>query len=280
MAGEISTINLSGVNAYLLAAEDGVVLFDTGTASKRASLQQALASAGCRPGNLKLAILSHGDVDHAGNAAWLRAEYATRIAMGCDDAGMVERGDMNWNRKARPDRTSLLGRLIMPLSKVMTLFSGPERFETFAPDLCLEDGQDLGAYGLEARVLHLPGHSRGSIGILTADGALLCGDLVPHVAGDEVLSPIVQCGDHLRGILEIRAGEVQSFFNHTLVDRGNREEPAQVGPRSTGLLGGPALRDQAVQRRDHMGGHGALDPAGLDAGQDRSRGGVVGLAPL
>ncbi len=178
MAGEINTISLSGVNAYLLAAGDGFVLFDTGTASKRPALQQALASAGCRPGNLKLVILSHGDVDHAGNAAWLRAEYATKIAMGCDDAGMVERGDMNWNRKPRPDRTSALGRLIMPLSRVMTLFSGPERFETFAPDLCLEDGQDLGAYGLEARVLHLPGHSRGSIAILTAEGDLLCGDLL------------------------------------------------------------------------------------------------------
>ncbi len=172
---------MSGVNSYLLAAGDGFVLFDTGISSKRAALQQALAGAGCRPGNLKLVILSHGDVDHAGNAAWLRGVYDTKIAMGCDDAGMVERGVMNWNRKARPDRVSFLGRVIMPLSKVLTLFSGPERMETFAPDLYLEDGQDLRAYGLEARVLHLPGHSRGSIGILTADGALLCGDLLMNM---------------------------------------------------------------------------------------------------
>lgn len=44
-----------------------------------------------------------------------------------------------------------------------------------------EDGQDLLGYGLNARVVHLPGHSSGSIGVLTGDGDLLCGDLLVNV---------------------------------------------------------------------------------------------------
>jgi hydroxyacylglutathione hydrolase len=34
---------------------------------------------------------------------------------------------------------------------------------------------------LDAKVLHIPGHSTGSIGILTAGGDLFCGDLFVNV---------------------------------------------------------------------------------------------------
>jgi len=57
------------------------------------------------------------------------------------------------------------------------LFRFPQA-DRFKPDLYLEEGDDLSEHGLNARVLHLPGHSRGSIGILTADSDLFCGDLL------------------------------------------------------------------------------------------------------
>ncbi len=60
----------------------------------------------------------------------------------------------------------------------------------FEPDIFLEDGDDLSAYGIEGRVLHLPGHSRGSIGILTSEGALFCGDLLGNTRGP-VLNTLV-----------------------------------------------------------------------------------------
>jgi glyoxylase-like metal-dependent hydrolase (beta-lactamase superfamily II) len=36
-------------------------------------------------------------------------------------------------------------------------------------------------YGLDAVVLHLPGHSKGSLGILTTNGNLFCGDLLLNI---------------------------------------------------------------------------------------------------
>ncbi len=45
-------------------------------------------------------------------------------------------------------------------------------------DLSIEDGYDLSGYGFDAKVLSIPGHSKGSIGILTAGGDLFCGDLL------------------------------------------------------------------------------------------------------
>jgi glyoxylase-like metal-dependent hydrolase (beta-lactamase superfamily II) len=90
--------------------------------------------------------------------------------MHCDDSGMVERGDMFSNRESG-------NALFRTMAPVLFRFAKSDRFK---PDLYIEEGHDFSAYGLDARVLHLPGHSRGSIGILTADGDLFCGDLLDN----------------------------------------------------------------------------------------------------
>ena len=44
----------------------------------------------------------------------------------------------------------------------------------------LEDGDRLDEYRLDATVLHVPGHSAGSIAVLTADGVLFSGDFLEN----------------------------------------------------------------------------------------------------
>jgi glyoxylase-like metal-dependent hydrolase (beta-lactamase superfamily II) len=172
MTLEIKTISThlilnNYINCYLVKTDTGFILIDTGRASKRTKLEKELESAGCQPGNLKLIVLTHGDFDHTGNAAYLRKKFGTRIAMHYDDSGMAERGDMFWNRK----NPNVLIRIMFDL------FFGLRKSDRFKPDLYIEDGYDLSGYEFGAKVLHLPGHSKGSIGILTADGNLFCGDL-------------------------------------------------------------------------------------------------------
>ena len=173
MSTEIKTISLllpyklGGVNCYLIKTDTGYILIDTGGSNKRTDLEKELESAGCQPGNLKLIVLTHGDFDHTGNAAYLRKKFGTKIAMHYDDSGMVEHGDMFWNRK----KPNILIRIIV------NVFFGLSQADRFKPDLTIEDGYHLSAHGFDAKVLHLPGHSKGSIGILTAGGDLFCGDL-------------------------------------------------------------------------------------------------------
>lgn len=166
MTSEIKTIYFGGItgNCYLVKTDTGFILIDTGRASKRTKLEKELESVGCKPGNLNLIVLTHGDFDHTGNCAYLREKFGTKIAMHYDDSGMVERGDMFWKRKT----DNILARKI-----VNVLF----RIRKFKPDFTINEGYDLSEYGLDAKVLHLPGHSQGSIGILTAGGDLFCGDL-------------------------------------------------------------------------------------------------------
>jgi hydroxyacylglutathione hydrolase len=155
------------INCYLVRTGDGYILIDSGMPNKRRVIEKEIERAGCQPGNLKLIVLTHGDFDHSGNASYFRKKFGARIAMNYNDYGMAERGDMLWNRK----NPNIFIRIIF------SLFFGLSKSDRFKPDLTIDEGYDLSEYGFDAKVLYLPGHSKGSIGVLTTDGDLFCGDL-------------------------------------------------------------------------------------------------------
>lgn len=193
------------VNCYLVKTAVGFILIDTGSPNQRKALQQEIEAAGCKPGDLKLIAITHGDFDHIGNAAYLRKVYKAPIALHPDDSGMAEYGNMFWNRKSG-------GAFLRAISSLIPkLFGfGPE--ERFHPDLALQDGETLTSYGLDAQVHLLGGHSKGSIGILTNQGDLFCGDLIDNTK-QPMLSSIMD--DHETAISSLRklhTHEVRKVF--------------------------------------------------------------------
>jgi hydroxyacylglutathione hydrolase len=172
---------LTSVNAYLVNTGEGFFLVDTGMSNSRQLLETSLDHLCCHPGDLKLILLTHGDFDHTGNAAYLRGKFNTRIAMHQADAGMLENGDFFWNRKI----TNPLFKFLVPL------LGRIGRQNQCTPDVLLQDGTSLADYGLEATVLNTPGHSTGSICILTADGDLFAGDLLISSRGKPRLNSML-----------------------------------------------------------------------------------------
>ena len=65
------------------------------------------------------------------------------------------------------------------MKPLMRLFRLRKR-DRFTPDLYLEDGDRLTEYGLDATILHVPGHSAGSIAVLTDEGAFFSGDFLEN----------------------------------------------------------------------------------------------------
>ena len=204
---EITTINMPfvlnvSVNCYLVRSGEGFMLVDTGRARQRARIEQRLAEAGCQPGDLKLIVLTHGDFDHSGNAAYLRKAFDAPVAIHPDDAGMVERGDMFWNRKPPNPIMRVLSGLIFRLPTA----------DRFTPDLTLGAGDDLSAYGLDARVIALPGHSSGSIGLLTAEGDLFCGDLLANNGMPEVWTIVDDKAAMAASVDALKGFEVRTVY--------------------------------------------------------------------
>ena len=194
--------HLGHVNCYLVTTDIGYVLIDTGTSNRRAELERELDHAGCRPGNLKLILLTHGDFDHSGNAAYLRNKYSAPLAIHAADAGVLESGDMFWNRKT--------GNAV--LRRLSPMLFGFGKAEQCRPDISLEEDTDLTKYGLDARVLSLPGHSLGSIGILAAGGVLICGDLLIDTKHPALNTIIDDLPAAQRSIAELRELEISTVY--------------------------------------------------------------------
>ncbi len=187
MSDGIVTIDLGFVNAFLIRAGEGFVLVDTGLASQWAKLKLALAAAGCAPGNLRLVVLTHADLDHAGNARALQVEWGTPVAAHPEDTSSLETGA----EPKRAGRGPVAG-FLMFLSRTLRRAIGPAgTAPRLKPDLLLEDGADLEAWGLGARVLHLPGHTRGSIAVLTEGGELFAGDVFANRSRPDA-SPFIE----------------------------------------------------------------------------------------
>lgn len=180
-------------NCYLLEGDKGFVLIDTGFPFQREALVNALEAAGCQPGNLSVVILTHGDIDHSGNAAYLRTKYGARIAMHPGDTAMcLSDGETRERNTQVPDDFPKV--LYLWFVRDLLLYFGRKllqqvKFEPFRPDVLLDDGQALSPLGLNATAYHTPGHSKGSVSILTAEGDLYCGDHFLHARGHVVESP-------------------------------------------------------------------------------------------
>ena len=189
MAEEIQLMNLGFVNAYLLQAGDGYILVDTGIAQHWDRLEKELLKAGCLPSKLKLVAITHGDFDHTGNCARLQKKYKARIAMHEADADMVKSG-----KPLKRQTRGLMAKVFQLVGRLMGRRGG---FETFQPDILLKDGQSLIEYGLAAQIIHTPGHTKGSIAILTETGHLIIGDTISNRAKPGI-APYIQDMQELR----------------------------------------------------------------------------------
>jgi hydroxyacylglutathione hydrolase len=190
------------VNSFLVETISGCLLIDTGGPSARIELLGKLESIGCASHNLKLIILTHGDFDHIGNAAYLRSAFGSKIAMHRDDSGMAEHGDMFANRK----KPNIIIKVLLPL------FSGFGKKDRFTPDIYVRDGYDLSDFGLDAKIISLPGHSKGSIGIVTTKGDLFCGDLFENIKGPTLNSLMDDHAAATISIVTLRNLNIKSVF--------------------------------------------------------------------
>ena len=183
---EVIRIDLNGVNSYLARCENGFILFDTGGhivmdqqfTNRRALLLKELETAGCTEINLNLIVLTHGDNDHSCNAAYLRERFKTKIAMHDGDRELVENPTLQKWMKGYQYNAVELQQMFLQYKDIITKVTQKtlNEFERFSPDILFEDGFNLSPYGLDAVVIHIPGHTQGSIAILTKDGDLIAGD--------------------------------------------------------------------------------------------------------
>lgn len=170
----IHRIEVHETNCYLLQGEGGSVLIDPGPPSGMQAVIGRAKAVNVQPGDIRLILVSHGHLDHYGSAAEIKKWCGAPVA-----AYPGEPEFSQDRRNALPPAQTLRGSLIRwfylllpPLARVAPLEA----------DLFLDNGADLAPYGVDAQIVFLPGHSPGSLGVLTAERDLFVGDLFVNYA--------------------------------------------------------------------------------------------------
>jgi glyoxylase-like metal-dependent hydrolase (beta-lactamase superfamily II) len=166
---QIERIEVRQTNCYLLRGEGGIVLIDPGPAGGAETVITRVQAARVDPGDIRLILISHGHFDHYGAAAEIRAWCGAPVASHPSEPEFSRE-----RRNALPPAQTLRGSVVRWF---YLLLSPLARFAPLEADLLLDDAADLSAYGVHARTVLLPGHSPGSLGVLTAEGDAFVGDL-------------------------------------------------------------------------------------------------------
>ncbi len=160
-------IQCGSANCFIAEENGSAILIDTATVHYCGKVQDA-----CKNKNIRLIVLTHGHVDHIQNAAALSKVLGAPIAMHKADAGLIE------NQLGQPVKAdSLQGKLVLALTKR----NFQQKIEPFVPDVLLDDGDSLAIYGVNAKIVGLPGHTKGSIGVL-AGNEFFVGDALMHAS--------------------------------------------------------------------------------------------------
>lgn len=222
MKQEIIRLDLGGVNAYLGKQNGNFILFDTGghmTMDKefdgrRNRLKRELDNAGCTPETLKLVVLTHGDCDHAGNADYIRKTYQAKIAMHPNDRELVERPTGDLMMQSFQYSSPILNLVAKLMKKKIVLMNEKvlKNFDTVTPDILLEDESDLSAFGFDAKIRHLPGHTEGSIGIFTSDGDLIAGDIFVNMKKPGAALNAVDFDKLHQSIQKIKSLDIRTIY--------------------------------------------------------------------
>lgn len=147
----IERIQCGNGNCYLVYEGHNAVLVDISRTRFRDKILQV-----CKHKNIQLIVLTHGHVDHIQNAAYLSNELKAPIAMHKADYEL-SRNNMLESLSAH----SLLGKLVLALS--IKSFQQDE-IPFFEPEVYLQEGDSLEKYGVQATIIELPGHTKGSLG--------------------------------------------------------------------------------------------------------------------
>lgn len=169
MENNFNIIQVGVTNCYLLRSSSFNVLIDTGYKGKAKIILDFLKNNRISPKSIGLIILTHGHYDHIGNASELKKISGAKILIHKDDLPLLDSGITN-SQSTKP--LNIWGKIL--LSKVSSIDTS---FNPLKPDIIIDSEFDLRSYGIDGRIIHTPGHSKGSISIILDSGDAFIGDL-------------------------------------------------------------------------------------------------------
>ncbi|MGL4598223.1 MAG: MBL fold metallo-hydrolase [Bacteroidia bacterium] len=160
----ITKIKLSISNCYLLQGDKNI-LVDSGNPGEGQKIIAALREKGLELRDISLILHTHGHADHCGSTQELLRVCEIPTAIHVADRFMSDQGT-NGEIKTK----GLTAFLVKPFIN--------KPYPSFQTDISIEQETDLSAFGVEAKIYFTPGHTQGSISIVTDQNEAILGDLL------------------------------------------------------------------------------------------------------
>lgn len=165
---DIIRIPCGTVNTFLIKEKAHAVLVDTGLAGYEEKIYDV-----CKDSHVECVILTHGHIDHIQNTAVLSKRLNVPIGIGIGDEDLVDD-----NTLQPMHGRSAIGKVLCYFSQ-KSIKSNP--VEKFKPTIFLKDGDSLEDFGIKGKIIGLPGHTKGSIGIDVEQRDLIVGDALMNM---------------------------------------------------------------------------------------------------
>lgn len=165
---DIHRISSGNVNCYIVVDKEKAILIDTGRRKYREKILEK-----CKELHVNLIVLTHGHMEHCQNAAYLSNALKIPIAMSKKDMNMIPD-----NRKQKMLTKTFLGKIVLLIS--LSSFE-KDTLDVFKPMVYLRSGDSLNEYGVDAKVVELPGHTEGSVGLEIEGDKLFVGDALMNM---------------------------------------------------------------------------------------------------
>ena len=179
------------VNLYLITGERNAII-DTGIPeSPQNDIAPALEKLGMTLADIHLIINTHGHWDHIGGNAAIKSASHARILIHADDAIFLEDREAGFTQHMQPALEAIAGKERFEEQRARFMeIAGPN----LTVDRKLKDNDiiELGD-GCDLRVIHLPGHSVGSVGYYwEKEGILFTGDTLQGMGEAGGRIPIIE----------------------------------------------------------------------------------------
>jgi hydroxyacylglutathione hydrolase len=158
-------------NCYLIRGDDGWVLVDSGIPGGFPTIRKHLEKWSIAPRDVRLVIITHGHIDHFGSAGDVRDATGADILIHLEDLPYLERGIHPF-----PKGVTIWGKALRALSRAIPLASALSP-GGHADIIIGNEDYPLRLFGICGRVVHTPGHTRGSVSVLLDTGEAFVGDL-------------------------------------------------------------------------------------------------------
>lgn len=192
-----ASVGNSPMSCYVLRGRNGDMLIDTGMPIVYKRLAEYISGF-----DIRYIFLTHAHIDHDGSAERLRRETGAEIILGERDRELI--GHYGRQPVRATSSRYRLRNIQQNVCGRMKLFST----RPYTPDILVGSGDRhiLGELGFDGEIVPLPGHTLGSVGVLS-DGVLYCGDAFTAMWGKPDITPhatsIAAMEKSLRRILEI-----------------------------------------------------------------------------